>query len=80
MFYRKGDNVMTVDVQTTPAFRAGTPKMLFEGHYAQIGFDATPDGRFIMLKPEGSAPAQSNEIHIVQNWFEELRRRVPLPK
>jgi hypothetical protein len=43
-----------------------------------LGYDVLPDGRFIMLKPVGGE-VQPNEIHIVQNLFDELRRRVPLP-
>jgi hypothetical protein len=42
--------------------------------------DIAPDGhRFLMIKESGaaedrSAPAQ---IHVVLNWFEELKARVP---
>jgi dipeptidyl aminopeptidase/acylaminoacyl peptidase len=41
-------------------------------------FDVTADGqRFLMLRPEGAAQAS---IIVVQNWFDELRRLVPLQK
>ena len=72
-----GGKMMAVDVETTPTFKAGTPKMLFEGTLAG-GFDVTPDGnRFLMIKPsdQEQAPAQ---IHVVLNWNEELKRRVPV--
>ncbi|MBZ5576780.1 MAG: hypothetical protein LAP40_09505 [Acidobacteriia bacterium] len=55
-------------------FRAGTPKMLFD----KPGFyDVAPDGkRFLLLKPV-AAPDQQTEVHVVLNWVEEVRRRVP---
>jgi hypothetical protein len=71
---------MAVEVASGPPFRAGTAKKLFEGRYGRIGYDVMPDGRFVMLKPTSAEPAQPSEIHIVQNWLEDLRRRVPLPK
>jgi hypothetical protein len=52
---------MAVDVVTTPEFRAGTPRLLFEGsHLAGRNFDVAPDGqRFVMIQPvESTAPAQ----------------------
>jgi hypothetical protein len=32
-----------------------------------------PDGRFLMIKP-GDTEAAPRPIHIVINWFDELRR------
>jgi len=78
---------MTVDIQTNPAFRAGTPQLLFERHYLDPGFDysatydVAPDGkRFLMLKPAAAQNAGPGQLHVVVNWFEELRRRVPVGK
>jgi hypothetical protein len=31
-----------------------------------------------MLTPGGSAEAEPKQIDVVLNWFEELKRRVPL--
>jgi len=73
---------MVVDVETTPTFRAGRPRVLFEGRYYQQEanvYDIAPDGtRFVMIKAD---PAESGETHVnvVTNWFEEnSRRRWPL--
>ena len=80
MFYRSGDKMMAVEVESGAAFRAGAPKMLFERAGLTDGFDVAPDGqRFLVIKPN-AAPAQAGELRVVVNWFEELRRRVPLPK
>ncbi len=54
-----------------------TPVELFEGDYITTGpfarqFDVAPDGRFLMIKDaSGSRP---EELTIVLNWFEELKR------
>jgi hypothetical protein len=41
-------------------------------------YDVAPDGRFIMGE-EWTHPLQPvTEIRVVQNWFEELRRLVPV--
>jgi len=87
LFYRNGDRMMAVDIQTSPAFRAGAPQLLFERHYLDqfflysASYDVAPDGkRFLMLKPAAAQNAGSGQLHVVVNWFEELRRRVPVEK
>ena len=41
-------------------------------------YDVSPDGkRFLMLKPAPGTQARLNQLHVVVNWCEELRRRVP---
>ncbi len=75
LFYRNGDKMMAVDVQTTPAFHVtGTPKMLFE---KSGGYDVSADGKRFLMVRQGALPGQSSQINVVLNWFEELRRRAP---
>jgi hypothetical protein len=49
MFYRSGDKMMTVDIQTIPTFRAGTPKVLSRGKVLRVlrgvGGRPFPDGQ-----------------------------------
>ena len=77
---RNGDQMIAVDITTDPAFTAGNPRVLFEGIYRQtrIGqYNVTPDGqRFLMIK-EGESDSAPTQIHVVLNWFEELKQRVP---
>jgi len=75
LFYRNGNMMMAVDVVTTPTFAAGWPKRLFEGSYLQY-YDVARDGRFLMIKDE---PEPLTHLILVQNWLEELKRRVPTP-
>ncbi|MFB3062911.1 MAG: TolB family protein, partial [Candidatus Binatia bacterium] len=84
LFYRSGDQMMVLSVQTEPTFNAGRPRVLFEESYLSssisLGFqyyDISPDGqRFLMIKEAGAGQAQ---INVVLNWFEELNRLVPTP-
>jgi len=86
LFYRNGDRMMAVETRTQPTFTTGTPRLIFEGLYDQIGggntnYDVTADGqRFVMVKPAGQEAAAPTQIHVVLNWFEELKRRVPAPQ
>jgi Tol biopolymer transport system component len=83
LFYRSGDKMMAVEIATQSGFAAGKPRMLFEGPYLPTpgtipNYDVTPDGqRFLMLKPIEQA-AGPTQINVVLNWFEELKRRVPV--
>ncbi len=77
LFYRNGDKMMAVTLETKPGFTAGTPRLLFQGQYEPT-YDVAPDGqRFLMIKAgaQGAAPVQ---LQLVLNWFEELKRRVPV--
>jgi serine/threonine-protein kinase len=79
LFYRNGNKMMAAPVETKPAFKAGTPRVLFEKPYWQAGhdYDVTPDGQhFIMIKrsEQQEAPVQ---VNVVVNWFEELKRQAP---
>ena len=78
LFFRNGAKTMAVDVETGGAFRAEAARALFEK--VSSDYDVAPDGkRFLMLKPS-TAATDSTEIHVILNWFDDLRRRVPLPK
>ena len=83
LYYRIGDKMMVVSVQTDPTFSTGKPRELFAGAYvvspSSSGVsqyhDIHPDGqRFLMIKPPDQGAGQ---INVVLNWFEELKRLVP---
>jgi hypothetical protein len=70
---------MAVDVQTGDTFDAGAPHLVFEK--AAADYDVSPDGqRFLMLKPAETAGSSVSELHVVLNFFDELRRLVPLDR
>jgi serine/threonine protein kinase/Tol biopolymer transport system component len=80
LFYRKGGEVMAVQVKTEPEFTMGMPKLLFRGPYV-LGWDISPvSKRFLMIKEAvggQSVGSRPRKINIVLNWFEELKERVP---
>jgi serine/threonine-protein kinase len=84
LFYRSGDRMMVVSIQTEPAFNAGKPTLLFEESYVSSEFDPefqyydiSPDGqRFLMIKEDQQ---EAGQINVILNWFEELKRLVPTP-
>ena len=84
-YYAEPGRMMAVDVELGATLSAGSPRVLFEWPYEQPlpsrTFDMSPDGqRFLMIQGEeaaGSAEA-STEVVLVQNWFEELKRLVPV--
>jgi serine/threonine-protein kinase len=74
LLYWNRDQMMSVRVETSPAFRSTTPVPLFSGRYRPV-YDIDPHGRrFLMLKL-GEVP--TGDLDVVVNWFEELRRRAP---
>ena len=52
--------------------RVGAARRLFEGQAWDVSKD---DQRFLML--EKAAVNQSSQLNLVENWFEELKARVP---
>jgi eukaryotic-like serine/threonine-protein kinase len=86
LFYLDASGALvTVPIQTQPAFSAGNPAKLFEAPYVAVSgtrrYDVTADGqRFLFIKnaTEGSDPSAPPSLVVVQNWTEELKRLVPV--
>jgi Tol biopolymer transport system component len=81
LFYVSGNRMMTADIRTAPTFAVGTPRALFEGRFIRspndvAAYDVAADGRFLMVQPLHPDPP-ANQIQVVLNWFEELKRLVP---
>ena len=83
LFFRTGNKMMAVPVQTSGRFTAGKPSELFEaviyetlevGGIPMGSYDVTADGqRFLMVKAAPARPA--TQISVVVNWFEDLKRK-----
>jgi len=87
LYYRNGNKMMAVAVSAGGAFRAGAPKLLWEGRYNQglnsmcgppgpgaSNYDVTGDGQRFLMIQEGEQDVAPNRIHVVLNWAEELKR------
>jgi len=84
-FYNMNDNVVrmqAVSIAVTAAtLSSGSPQPLFEGQYGMTspirGYDVSPDGKRFLFVRRVTPPPESPQLFVlVQNWFEELRRRV----
>jgi Tol biopolymer transport system component len=79
-----GQQMFAVAVQPGTTLVAGRPQVLFELGILvpTVGrsYDIAPDGRFLIIR-SGQAEAGGGtapQIVVVQNWFEELKRLVPV--
>ncbi len=76
---------MAVEIVTEPAFTSRRPRLLLEEPYDTLPlpgatYDVAADGRFIVMGRDGlSYESARSQIHLVLNWFEELKRLVPVP-
>ena len=74
LFYARHDPPGIMSVPLTPAggsLSTGKPTLLYEGRFD--AYDVAPDGRLLILRRDPAAPAAS--IHIVLNWFNELKTK-----
>jgi Tol biopolymer transport system component len=83
LFYLQGNTIMVATANTDGALSFAVPMELFAGRYFADpspyvrSYDVAKDGRFLMIQSEAAASSSSGSIVVVQNWIEELRRRVP---
>jgi Tol biopolymer transport system component len=74
LFFRRGTTILRADTALSPAFRSGAPAVLFDVP-DWTAFDVMPNGLgavVLQVVKDNEPPA---EVHMVLNWFEELRRR-----
>ncbi len=78
---------MAVSVETSDDFTFAPARQLFDGRFLTSSsfdpgvrtYDVAADSRFLMIQSvdeAGSQPALAS-IVVVQNWTDELKRRVP---
>jgi serine/threonine-protein kinase len=84
LFYRKDSQLFAVKIETEPEFKAYPPVLVFEQRFGDTltrrGYDVSPDGkRFLFLESTEVEAAQRpiDQLFVVQNWFEELKRLAP---
>jgi len=81
LFYQNDTTMFALAVTTEPAFSTAPAVALFDGAYVDsLGrwYDVGPDGRFLMVKPGWLGDGRETPvIHVVLNWFEELKRLAP---
>ena len=76
LYYRQDTAVMAVSIGAGAA-PVGRPRRVLDGQYwldatGHVAFGVFPDSRLLMVDT-----GQANEIHVVLNWIEELKRLAP---
>ena len=88
LFYRNGDQLMVVDVETGQTFSASAPAPVMAAPYTRDNaaggggnpnYDLAPDGQQFVFVEHDSGPQNNQEINVVLNWTQELLERVPVP-
>ena len=79
LFFATPDELMAVDVTTTPAFSASAPRVVFEGRYREAVNGNTPygvsaDGKRFLRVQQAQPERAVTRIDVVLNWFAELER------
>jgi len=80
LIYLVDRNVVAVETQTTPSFRAGPQRILFEMLYDRgteplREYDVTRDGQTFVFVG-GAGEKLRKEVDVVLNWTSELGRQV----
>jgi Tol biopolymer transport system component len=82
LFYVSAGKLVSVEVATTPNFRALTPRDLFAMPQTTPNrwspYDVSPDGtQFLVLEADPANAERQTELRVVVNWIDELERGAP---
>jgi serine/threonine protein kinase len=86
LYYLSSESLVAIPIQPGATFTFGSPTPLIARSGYQFpdqarDYAVAPDGRFLLLKapPSEGADTRAVPLHLVlvENWFEELRQRVP---
>ena len=72
--FRNDTKWLVVPIETGSRPRPGKPRLMFEGDYTD-DYDIARDGRIAAIRNGPKATAA--QLHVILNWGEELKRRVP---
>jgi serine/threonine-protein kinase len=82
LYFRSGDQMLVVAVNTQPTFSAGRPRLLFTGPYVRsagrTNYDISPGGESFVMLDSGQESGAATQVNVLLNWFEELKQRVPV--
>jgi serine/threonine-protein kinase len=81
-YFQAPGKVLSVAIQPSQSFQAGTPEVVVNGQYSAPNdgrtYDVSLDGkRFLMIKPARTQATSVTELVVTLNWSEELKKVVP---
>jgi eukaryotic-like serine/threonine-protein kinase len=82
LFFRGSGTVQEIAFEAGARLSVSKARSLFADRFespqagAHTGYDIFPDGRFLMIQSQ-ARPGAGEEIVVVFNWIEELKREVP---
>jgi Tol biopolymer transport system component len=84
LYFRSPENLMVAEITTASPIAFSQPRPLFADHFTRTQglmhthYDVARDGRLLMIEsPTGSPGGGRQEIQIVLNWAETLKRLAP---
>ena len=84
LLYQSGDQIMAVSYAVNgDSFVADKPRVWLAKLGGATAFGLAPDGKRVAVTDAGGhsgSPKADHEVVFLFNFFDELRRRVPLPK
>lgn len=77
IYYRSGQRIMVVDVQTSPEIVLSEPRVFYEGEFVNVGgrsYDISPDGTraLVIAGPKDTA----HSIRLITNWLDKVEQIV----
>ena len=82
LLYQAGGQIMTVSyTMRAESFLPDKPRVWAENARGAAGFDIAPDGKQLAINVPATTrevPRQEHTVVFMQNFFDELRRRVPV--
>jgi serine/threonine-protein kinase len=80
LFFRKGNRWMSSTVTLGPELSWETPRLAFETEFVDTpgrSYDVSADGQRLLVVKSTREPVRT-KLHVIQNWFTELNRLVPV--
>jgi hypothetical protein len=71
--------MMTVDIQTKPQLHIGLPQTIAKTPFGTT-WDPAPDDKRLLVELVAGAATGARRLEGISDWFEVLRRRVPVKR
>jgi hypothetical protein len=77
IYYRSGQRIMVVDVQTDPELKLSEPRVFHEGDFVNVSgrsFDIDPDGSRALIIQGSEETARS--VRMITHWLDRVKELV----